>query len=370
MYKLLNFIAIYLLSIVNFAILLIPLLFIFIPIILSGISIEDRSVISIVLLIFFLVNLIVLLSAFLDLLFGFTTKSYIRGTIPYLKLKNYDIMTPIFEEIKGQFNRQDVQLVISDSQENNAFAVGSFKRHYIVLTKGIVTTYLMEHRGNTKLFLANIKCIMGHEMSHLVNRDYLPALLIRLNELATNFLSRIVIGILNMFLGLLQYIPFVGGIFARIVLALYRVIDFIVSFFHKNIILSIYKFFQLKVSRVNEYRCDRQSSIANGGAMMAATLGILGDGGYTTIFSTHPRTKDRMKYVRDIKQNNYIIHPDKKNNIANYIAIIFIVAFPFIIWNFIDIKGLNRNYNDIVINIVTRFRMIKIKIFSLLKISN
>ncbi|MDR2527154.1 MAG: M48 family metalloprotease, partial [Rickettsiales bacterium] len=118
----------------------------------SGIPIEKGAVISVVLLIFLFVNVIVLIAVFLDLMFGFTTKSFIKNTTPYLKIKNYDLLTPVFEDLKLQFNRNDVELMVSNSEQINAFAVGNFKKQYVIITKGLVSCYLMANKGNIKKF--------------------------------------------------------------------------------------------------------------------------------------------------------------------------------------------------------------------------
>jgi Zn-dependent protease with chaperone function len=337
---------------------------------LAGIKIDKDSIVSLILLIFLFINVLVIVIVVCDMLFGFTIKFYTKTTVPYLKVKNYNILTDAWEDLKLQYNKPTAELRVSDAQNINAYAVGNLKKQYVVITKGIVSAYLMENPGNLQEFVINMKCIMGHEMSHLINKDYLPGLLLQLNELAANFVSRIIIGILNIFLNLLQYIPFVGRLFAMLVLYLYKCIDFVVGFFHKYVLLSVYKFLQLKISRTNEFRCDYQSSLACGGGNMAETLSVLGDSSYTSIFSTHPAVKPRMRHVLDVQKTNQIITPDGKNNLANTLVIIFMLGFPFLLWHFINMKGLLDNYDNIVINLVTKYRMTKVRIFTFLNLSN
>ncbi|MDR3289733.1 MAG: M56 family metallopeptidase [Rickettsiales bacterium] len=325
----------------------------------AGIPLEKKSIISIVLLIFLFINLMVVLALIFDLMCGFTTKAYIKNTIHYLKIKNYELLTKDFEELKLQFKMPKVELRVSNSEEINAFAVGSFHKKYIVITKGLVSTYLMANKGKLPVFLLNMRCIMGHEMSHLINKDYMPAILLQLNQSATLFVSNLLVSILNMFLGLVQYIPFIGKTLAYLIVYFYKGIKMIINAFHKYVIFAFYKFLQLKISRTNEYRCDMQSSIACGGRAMAATLAELGDSGYTTIFSTHPSTKSRIKHVMDVQRNGNLISPAGKNFLINTIVILFVLFVPLILWYFVDMNGLMRNYQTILMNLGNRYRNTK-----------
>ena len=65
---------------------------------------------------------------------------------------------------------------------------------------------------------------------------------------------------------------------------------------------------------------------------MALALSLLGSSGYMTIFSSHPKTADRVKYVKDIK------HSDKKitsglinqlSNLASFLVLVVILNFSY-----------------------------------------
>ncbi|GMO60675.1 MAG: hypothetical protein Ta2D_06260 [Rickettsiales bacterium] len=357
MFKLLSFISIYILSIINFAILLLPLIVVFMPIAFTGIPLATNSIISIVLLIFLFINVIVLLALIADLLFGFTTQSYIKSTTPYLKIKNYDLLTKGFEDLKLQFKTPNVELRVSNEDQINAFAVGCMQKKCIVITKGLVSAYLMNCKGNIGQFTNNMNCIIGHEMSHLINKDYLPGLLLHLNEMATNFISKIIVSILKMFFCLFFYIPFIGSYLGKLLIYIYKTINFIIKFFHNYIVINFYKFLQLKISRTYEYRCDMQSAIANGGKEMASTLSFLGGEGYTSIFSTHPSTKSRMQKVINIEKQGTLISPAGHNFIINTFALLFAFSLPYILLKFIDIKGLQNNWGAIVFNVISRYNI-------------
>lgn len=361
-YKLLNFILVYILSIFNFVIILSPIFILVLPIwITQSEYIKSDSTLTLVLMMFFTTSCIMVFVIFLDWLFGFSSKHYITGTKEYNKLKDYEVLEEPFEDIKLRFGKPNVKLMISDSQEVNGFAVGNMKKQYIVLTKGLITTYLIKLKDK-KYFLNSMRCIMGHEMSHLLNRDYLPTLLLRINEQATEFVSNIILQIFNIIINILQYIPIVGRILAVLIMNIYKAIDFIISFFYKYVILSIYKLIQLKISRQREYRCDLQSAKACGGELMADTLSALGENGYITIFSTHPKTKDRTNKVRNVKQINTVLKPQFGNKTVNFLSVLFILILPLIIYYYMDIKGLVENYNDIAEHIKFNILILKMKV--------
>ena len=303
----------------------------------------------------------------IDFLFGLSTKHFLKGTKNYKDLKDYDIFDDVFNDIKLQFNKQNVKLLISNSEEVNAFAVGNLGKQYIVITKGLISAYLIQMKGK-KYFLTCIKCIMGHEMSHLINKDYLPALVLQINEKSVRVVSKIIFSIFNIVINIVQLIPFFGRILAIIILKLYNLFDFIITFFYNYVILSIYKFIQLKISRETEYRCDIQSSYANGGQEMATALSILGEGGYTTIFSTHPKTSSRINKVKNIVAYGNIIKPQHGNITVNVISLLFIILLPAIIFYFMNLNGLIENYKEILDHVKMQITFLMIKIRSFLRL--
>ena len=361
-YKLLSFILVYILSIINFVIILSPLFLIVVPIMISQSDyIKSDSTLTVVLLMFLIVSCLMILLMLIDYLFGISTRHFLKNTKEYTKIKNYDVLEGVFEDIKLQFTKPNVKLLIEDSTESNAFAVGNMGKQYIVITKGLISTYLMELKDKD-YFLGCMKCIIGHEMSHLANRDYLPALLLQMNENATNIVSRIIFGFLNIFINIFQFIPFIGRPLASLIAMFYNAVDFVIFFFYKYVIVSIYKFCQLKVSRENEFRCDFQSAQANGGEMMAKALSVFGEGGYTTIFSTHPKTSVRINKVKKVAELHNIIKPVKGNTLVNVIFVLFALLIPVLIYQFMNIKGLVENYYDIEAHIKMQITFLKIRI--------
>lgn len=361
-YKLLSFILIYILSIINFAIILLPLMFFVVPIVVFKTNLIDaQSIFSIVLFIFFVVSCLMNFIILLDFLFGFSSRKFLKNTQSYEKFKEYEILTNIFNEIKIVFNRPNVKLLISNSGSVNAFAVGNMKKQYIVLTQGLINKYLLKLK-TTNNFLLAIRCIIGHEMSHLINKDYLPTLLLEINEYSTKFVSKVIYIFFRIFLVIFRIIPFFGKIFSYIIFSLYKMINFSLLFFYKYVIIPVYKLIYLKINRSKEFRCDMQSSLANGGLNMASALSMLDDGEYITLFSSHPKTKKRIDYIKNIKPISGTIKPAKGNTLINLIAFSFIILMPIILYYLIDFEHVRQNYKDVIETSKFQLYLMRLKI--------
>ena len=225
-----------------------------------------------------------------------------------------------FLELKKKFKAPRIKLLISNSDEVNAFAVGSLRTQNVVLTMGILSHY-MENCEDEDEFHACVNAILGHEISHLINQDYLPALLLIANDKAVRIVSKL---IFNFFIKFCILIPFVGSLMYSLLTLVYKLTNFILNFFFKYIIYPIYNFLKLHLSRKIEYRCDKQSALACGGLEMALALSMLGESGYVTIFSSHPKTKNRVNYVKKIKKIDKKISISFINKLTNFFSIILL----------------------------------------------
>lgn len=367
-YKLLSFILIYILSIINFAIILLPLLFIIVPIFLMKIDIiETDSVIAIVLSILFLVSCVMNIMIIFDFIFGISSRKFLKDTENYDKLQDYLFLAYPFQEIKAKFNRHDVKLLISNSSEINAFAVGNMKKQYIVLTKGLITKYVMK-LGPSEKMIVSLKCIMGHEMSHLINKDYLPTLLLEINEYSTKFISNILYKFFQIFINIFKIIPFFGDLITYLVLTFYKICNYLLMFFYNHVILPLYKIIYLKISRNKEFRCDMQSALANGGINVSVALSVLDDGDYFTLFSSHPKVKTRLKRIQNVKQDDKTIKPIIANSFINFFAIVFIIFLPLILFYSINFQQIVDNYNHIVSTVYEEIYFMKLRIKNFLRL--
>lgn len=320
---------VYILTIFNMLILTSPIVAAAIPFI----SIKD-SVISLdhgvysqikftFFLVAFLVSFCMLIYLVLDFLFGFSVRASLKGCTRYEKVKSYDFLTDIFNQVKSKFGEKHVKLYVKNSNEINAYAVSSLNSRAIVLTRGLIDHYLSS-TSDPKTFLYSLRGVMGHEMSHLINRDFLPTFLIIVNQKITNFVSNILYHIFSFGIGIARYTPYIGSQTVLVMTKTYTALNIVITAFNRLVVYNIYEFLRRGVMRFIEYRCDRQSAKAFGGQSMAQALSMLGDNGYFTLFSTHPATKLRMKRVQDLKIVDSTIRAGFFDSLANYLALMLL----------------------------------------------
>lgn len=276
------------------------------------------------LLLAFTVSFLMLVYLVFDFLFGFSVRSSLKGCVRYEKIKDYDFLTDIFDQVKNKFGEKGVKLYIKNSDEVNAFAVSSLGVRAIVLTRGLINRYLVEC-PDPKMFLYALRSVLAHEMSHLVNKDFLPAFLIITNQKITNLVSRIMLIIFNFFVRILRFLPYGGRASGRVMVDIYSILNFAITAFNRFIVYNVYEFLRRFISRSIEFRCDRQAGRAFGGQNMALALSMLGESGYFTLFSTHPRTKARIKKVENVKIEDKIVRPRFIDSLSNYFSLMFLV---------------------------------------------
>lgn len=329
--KPLSLILVYVITIFNIVLLITPFMAAMAPFV----TVESRTIIIedniyqylkyFFFLLCFFVSFLMLFYLLIDFIFGFSVRSSLKGCLRYEKVKDYDFLTELFDQTKNKFGERNVKLYIKNSDEVNAYAVSSLGKKSIVLTRGLINHYLSECK-ESKDFLYALRSIIGHEMSHLVNKDFLPAFLIMTNQKVTNFVSHILYLIFNVGIIAMNRLPVAGRISARFMGTVYSALNFVITLFNRLVVYNIYEFMRRFISRSIEYRCDRQSAKAFGGKNMEVALSMLGASGYFTLFSTHPRTKSRMNKVKNIKINDSVIRAGFFDSLANYFALMFLVV--------------------------------------------
>lgn len=328
--KPINLVLVYIVTIFNISILASPLIALLVPFInrhtatltLTPDLLDKLKLAAFILL--FLVSFLMLVYFILDFLFGFAMRASLKGCKRFEKIKDYDFLSKIFEEVKDKFGEKSVKLYIKESDEINAFAVSSLNGKAIVLTSGIIDHYLAGSE-DPKEFLYALRSIMAHEMSHLVNKDFLPTFLIMANQKVTNFVSYIVGIIFTFSARAMSFMPMGGRIASNLMFEVYGILNFVLNAFNRFVVFNVYEFLRRWVSRSIEYRCDRQAGEAFGGKNMSLALSFLGESGYFTLFSTHPATKKRMDKVQNVEIEDDIIKPRFIDGLSNYFAMMFLI---------------------------------------------
>jgi Zn-dependent protease with chaperone function len=326
-----SFALVYIVTVFNIAILASPIIALTLPFISfkGNIIAMDYGIFTKIKFAFFFlafaVSFLMLVYLVIDFLIGFSMRSSLKNCARYEKFKDYDFLTDLFDQTKNKFGQKSVKLYIKDSDEINAFAVGSMGRKAVVLTKGLINHYLLQC-DDPKMFLYALRSVIAHEMSHLINKDFLPTFLIITNQKITNFVSTILHFSFYFVLRIWRMLPFSSGASTRLMSDSYSIINFIVTAFNRFVVYNLYDFLRRFISRSIEYRCDRQAGKAFGGKNMALALSMMGEGGYFTLFSTHPSTTRRIKKVENVKIQDRVVHPSFIDILSNYFSLMMLVV--------------------------------------------
>ncbi len=332
--KPLNLILVYIVTIFNISILASPLLVLLIPFaqrhnnsLTFSHDISQKFILGMWFLLFW-VSFFMLIYFILDFLFGFSIKTSLKKCQRFEKLPDYAFLEKIFNQVQERFLEKSVKLYVKNSTEVNAFAVSSLGSRAIVLTEGLINHYLAES-DTAEEFLENLRCVLAHEMSHLINKDFLPTFLIIANQKATNIVAKLLTIIMDFSVKITALIPYTGRATSRLMLQIYYLLNFLITFFNRFIVYNFYEFLRRFASRQIEYRCDKQAAQAFGGSHMALALAFLGENGYFTLFSTHPNSKRRIHKVENIQMIDEPIRPAFSDIISNYLALLLPIILCF-----------------------------------------
>jgi len=339
--KPLSIILVYILTVINFLILTIPFIIIFTPLILLNEQSFRAIVMDFLSGCAVLISFVMMLYLALDLMFGLSIRSLIRDAkAPRKYFKKYKFMKKIDEDfhlLRKKFRSPNITLLISQSGEINAFAVGCLRAKYIVLTFGLLKHY-QDNCYSEEEFHSCVKAIMAHEISHVINKDYLPALLLIMNDKAINLVSGIMRIFFNIFIRMTRMTPFIGRIVYSLLSLLHNLTNRLIHSFYNYVVYPIYNFIKLHLGRQIEYRCDKQAALACTGNEMALALSMLGGSGYMTIFSSHPKTRDRVKYVENIKHSKKKLSSSLINKLSNSCSILILVGIFSLSYQNIDVN--------------------------------
>ena len=348
--KTLSFLLAYFLSVLNFLVILSPITCAIIIKYLIG---NDSSV---YLLQYFILFVVAVVSAFMLLLFIFNfifnrnVNLYKKQYKSYTKYSDLTFLRDIFEDLKEKFNCHSIELLINPSSSINACAVGGLRKQVVVLNAGLIKHYTEKSQSREE-FLTHIKGILAHEFSHIINKDYFCGLLLQINERSLNIVSKIIFFICNTLMKIVAHIPIIGTGISALIGIFYRTVNYIVNFFYFKIVIKIYKFIQIQISKYIEFRADRQAGNVVGGQNMANTLALLGKSGWFNIFSSHPKTQNRVKKVSSIGMLAQQIRPVFMVNLFFYLSIFIMCFLTYKSFISIDYSRIKSDYIQLQHNI-------------------
>ncbi|MFC1659168.1 M48 family metallopeptidase [Pseudomonadota bacterium] len=296
-----------------------------------------------------------------DFVFGFSVRSITKNCKNYEKYEDYKFLGPIFEKTKKIFGVDKVNLLIEDSDSINAYAVASTGNRNIILTTGLIEHFL-DYSEEAEEFRNAVSGVIGHEMSHLVNKDFLPGLLLKASERATIFVSELINFLFRIISKILTFIPGIGILLNNLIVRVYNLTHQVIMFFHKYIVINLYMFILKQISRSIEYRCDRESCYAFGNQGMKTALSFLGDNGYFTLFSTHPSTKNRIKKTDAIKTLKKRIRVSIINRLSNTLSILAIIYISIFAGIYAEIPKLLEMYGQNITQIQNFYNSMKYKV--------
>jgi Zn-dependent protease with chaperone function len=346
---------------VNFVAVLSPFVFVLLGKYFLRASVQTTYVESLVFLLLAALSLLMLLFLLFDFIFSSSIGYYTKTSVPVAKSGAHKKFSGVFESVKKKFALSAVELYIESSDEINAYAVGSLRRNIVVLTTGLLNLYRFEVDDSEK-FLASVEGIIAHEMSHIVNKDYFVALLLMVNERATNFISGLVAALFELLSKIFSLIPVVGQYIALALDMTFSAINFIIGFFYRHVMLNLYRFIQLQISKSVEYRADRQAAEVVGGPGMARTLSLLGSGGYFSIFSSHPLTRDRIRSVVKVKKSEKTIESLAGTNLTFAVSFAIILTVLYLSYRLARIQVLLEAYREMALLLRNRYILVRTRI--------
>lgn len=326
------FVLTYILTVANFVFLVLPLWVLTLPLYLIFHSFFEKAGWQLGWLFLAAVSFLTCVYMILDLLFGFTQRGLMKGMKPVERmsvLRGHEQVIRSFEWLKGEFNAPNARLFVDPNMESvNAFAIGGMRHQYVAVTMGLLME-IHERSANESQFVDGVRAILGHELSHLVNKDFLPGLLAASSELATRHVARLLRLFLMGLASIVSMLPFGGIMLYNLVVLIYNVNLSLTYAFFRWVFMPLYRFVQKWFGRSMEYRCDRDSARVVGGRSMAFALSSLGEGAYFSLFSSHPRTQSRINHVKDVRPVGERISPSLFNSLANGLSMFALVVLMY-----------------------------------------
>lgn len=290
---------------VNFLVILLPF---YLLIIFTILSAEDNQSFLVSNNIFIYTSIfmfiLTIIYLFIDLFFGFTVKSVIKDCKDISNLEGFSLHKELFEETLNEFDMSDVKFLLQESEEVNAYAVSTLRRKYVIVTTAMLNhiTTSFENIEDQKLAL---KGMIAHELSHLLNWDSLPNLILLSGQNIAYYLSTALNFVLNIIILILAYIP-ITAILSLAIRIIFNILQMGLNLVYNYILHPSYLVVERFLGRLNEYRSDYQSAEALSWKPMHLclySLLLLSGNTYHSKFSTHPDTISRVLYIYKVEKS-------------------------------------------------------------------
>lgn len=224
-------------------------------------------------------------------------------------------LEPLFFEVYNKAKKIDptisdgIILFIQDDENENAFAIG---RKSMCVTKGLL------NRSDEE-----IKGILAHEFGHLANKDTDVNLVVNVANWLINMAFFEIWAFIFAFKLVMQLVSFamslvmgnVGSAMMKIADMIYTALSFVAVKWFQKIWLAVGNMLILKTSQNCEFDADKfsvNSGYSDGLLKFFYTLDDAKDitsnktllsniAAFATISSTHPKTGDRIKHVKELQ---------------------------------------------------------------------
>jgi len=307
------------------------LLIVSLPIIASFIGIVgdvNLFVVSLPILLFIFVSLLCCYFV-VDYIFGLSLLKLLKNCKRYDKLKEYDFLTSILQQVKEKFNQPNLHIFIKDS---SAIAINSFANLHnkvIIINKGLIDNYMLSCK-DTKMFVITIRSLIAKETSHLINKDFVISMLVYANKSLIKKITKIYFFLLLL---LTKFCYVISGKRQGVInTAIFcKKILFWLSDFFILIVNCIYFLLQTTLFRFIEYRACKQASFAFGGNRMVLALSML-PAQQQAFNGNHNQIAKCMQKLNNIKSDEDVIIVSAINHLANFLifALTIVVLFKML----------------------------------------
>ena len=189
---------------------------------------------------------------------------------------------------------------------------------------------MLEHIGNSFSDIEEqklaLKGMIAHELSHLLNLDSLPNLILLSGQNIANYISIALTFIVNYLVLILSYIP-VTAILSLIISVVFTLMQKGLNMLYVYILHPSYLFVERFLGRLNEYRSDYQSAEALSWKPIYLCLSSiikLSGNTYHSNFSTHPNTISRVLLIYKVQRTELNI---KASFFSKYFSLLLLGIF-------------------------------------------